>query len=154
MTRVTNFILSHQMAINMWPWHEFQQLLYTELSNSFLFIFLRVFVQYFLIQEKFIDQKLVLFFFFIPSPSLVDLLFVQSLILSISLACFVSGSLPWYDGVCFFSSASHTLEAFTFFFCHRWCSGVLLVFFLLALCLTSVVDYEHILLWFCLSYSL
>ena len=38
---------------------------FTELSDSFLFIFLKVFVQYFLFQEKFIDQKLVLLFFFI-----------------------------------------------------------------------------------------
>jgi len=47
----------------------FNNIFFTELSDSFLFIFLKVFVQYFLFQENFIDQKLVLFFFFIPSPS-------------------------------------------------------------------------------------
>ena len=35
----------------------------TELSNSFLFIFLKVFVQNFLFQENFFDKKLVLFIF-------------------------------------------------------------------------------------------
>jgi len=40
----------------------------TDFQSIILNIFLRVFVQYFLCQEKFIGQKLVLFFFFIPSP--------------------------------------------------------------------------------------
>jgi len=39
--------------------------LLTELSNSFFFIFLKVFVQHFLFQEKFFDQKLLIFIFFI-----------------------------------------------------------------------------------------
>ena len=72
--RVTNFNLSHQMIINKWPWHEFHIQLRlisfiqkTHFFHSFLFIFLKVFVQYFFFQEKFIDRKLVLFFFFIPS---------------------------------------------------------------------------------------
>jgi len=84
--RVTNFDLIHQEIINMWPWHKFHnnhlsfnlfstsslnifqsifQYLSTEFSDSFLFIFQKVFVQYFLFQEKFFDQKLVLFIFFI-----------------------------------------------------------------------------------------
>jgi len=37
----------------------------TELSNSFLFIFLKFFVQHFLFQEKFFVQKLLLFIFII-----------------------------------------------------------------------------------------
>ena len=37
----------------------------TEFFDSFLFIFLKVFVQHFLFQEKFFDKKLVLFIFFI-----------------------------------------------------------------------------------------
>jgi len=38
---------------------------FIEISDSFINFFLRVFVQYFVFQEKFIFQKLVLFFFFI-----------------------------------------------------------------------------------------
>jgi len=41
------------------------QYLSTEFSNSFLFIFLKVFYQHFLFQEKFFVQKLILFIFFI-----------------------------------------------------------------------------------------
>ena len=73
--RVTNFNLSHQEIINMWPWHEFNNNLSTsfvtsffiELSDLFLFIFLKVFIQSFLFQEKFFDKKLVLFFFILFS---------------------------------------------------------------------------------------
>ena len=83
MPRVTNFDLSHQEIINMWPWDEFENnlssifqsifqyllssllILSTNLSDLFLFIFLKVFVQHFLFQEKFFVQKLVLFIFFI-----------------------------------------------------------------------------------------
>jgi len=70
--RVTNFNLSHQMIINMWPWHEFQTTktdsFHSKKIDFFLWstnFFHRVFVQYFLFQEKFIVQKLVLLFFFI-----------------------------------------------------------------------------------------
>jgi len=41
------------MAINMWPWHEFKT---NDLMIHFN-IFLRVFVQYLLCQEKFIGKK-------------------------------------------------------------------------------------------------
>ena len=63
--RVTNFNLSHQMIINMWPWHEFQIPKKDWFLSWLTDFFHRVFVQYFLFQEKFIVQKLVLLFFFI-----------------------------------------------------------------------------------------
>ena len=93
--RVTNFDLSHQEIINMWPWHKFHNdlsftsssfnilelifqyllsslsTLWTNLSDLFLFIFLKVFVEHFLFQENFFDQKLVLLIFFhslLPLP--------------------------------------------------------------------------------------
>ena len=56
---LTWFFKSHQMTINMWPWHKFWNIWLTLILN----IFLRVFVQHLLYQEKFIGQKLLLFCF-------------------------------------------------------------------------------------------
>ena len=57
------------MTINMWPRHKFQSMHNRFLSFIHSFIFQKVFVQNFLYSTKFIVQKLVLFFFFIPSLS-------------------------------------------------------------------------------------
>jgi len=81
--RVTNFDLSYQEIINMWPWHIFWYLSrnlsfnllsqhHSTLSTDFfihlLFIFLKVFFQNFFFQEKFFDKKLVIFIFSFSSP--------------------------------------------------------------------------------------
>ena len=58
-------ILQHPSINLSIYFNKFHNKFFTDISNSFLFIFLKVFVQHFFFQEKFFVQNFVLFIFFI-----------------------------------------------------------------------------------------